>query len=50
VWVRETSESEPLTTHRNSSDDIKIGDEQISQNEHREDLFIDYAVSGVEVA
>jgi hypothetical protein len=48
--MRKTSESELLTTHRNSSDDIETGERLCSGIEHGRYLLTGHAVSGVQAA
>jgi hypothetical protein len=48
--MRETSESELLMTHRNSSNDIETGGRLYSGIEHGGYLLTGHAVSGVQAA
>jgi hypothetical protein len=48
--MRETSESELLTTHRNSSNDIETGERFCSGIEHGRHLLTGHAVSGAQAA
>jgi hypothetical protein len=50
VWIRETNESEPPTTHRKGLDDIKTGGAQHSQDQRGGNLLIGDVVSGVQAA
>jgi hypothetical protein len=48
--MRKKSESELLTTHRNSSNDIETGERLCSGIEHGRYLLMGHAVSGVQAA
>jgi len=50
LWIGETNESEPLTTHRKESGDIETGDANLSQDHYGGCLLIGHGVSGVQVA
>jgi len=50
LWIGETNDSEPLTTHRKESGDIETGDANLSQDHYGGCLLIGHGVSGVQVA